>query len=359
MTYATRQHWALSAVAACLAVSTVALAMPAQGAPADTAIAHSKDGKRLFGSAEALRVARVSGPRLSPDGSRVAYTVAALDMEKDQPGKTVNNLWVVPAAGPASAARQYTRGDKSAGSTRWSPDGKIIAFVMSAGDEKDAKPQVWFVYADGGEPWQVTKHKDGVRGFEFSPNGKALLFIASPGPDADKEKRAKLHDDAVVVEHDLELAQLWTWDIATGAEKQLTKGDFTVTDAKWSPDGAHIAFTTAPTPLLDDNSLQTAWVMDVASGNMRKLVNTTDYTGTARYSPDGAWIAYLDTHDALVHQQDVFVYRHRAARDATSRRISISTRASPSGGRTARRFTLPPRPASRTRFIRRASPKAR
>lgn len=307
MTYAPRHHWALSAVAACLALGTVALAMPAQGASADSTIAHSKDGKRLFGSAEALRVARVSGPRLSPDGSRVAYIVASLDMEKDQPGKTVNHLWVVPAAGPASAARQYTRGDKSVGGTRWSPDGKIIAFVMSAGDEKEAKPQVWFVYADGGEPWQVTKHEGGVRAFEFSPNGKTLLFIASPAPDENKEKRAKVHDDAVVVEHDLELAQLWTWDVATGAEKQITKGDFTVTDAKWSPDGAHIAFTTAPTPLLDDNSLQTAWVMDVASGNMRKLVNTTDYTGSARYSPDGAWIAYLDTHDALAHQQDVFV----------------------------------------------------
>src|SRR6185437_15442579 len=65
MTYAPRQ-WVLSAVAACVAVGTVALAMPAQAAPADSAVAHSKDGKRLFGSAEALRVARVSAPRLSP-----------------------------------------------------------------------------------------------------------------------------------------------------------------------------------------------------------------------------------------------------------------------------------------------------
>src|SRR2546421_9726040 len=33
----------------------------------------SKDGKKLFGTAEALRVARVFSPRISPDGSRVAY----------------------------------------------------------------------------------------------------------------------------------------------------------------------------------------------------------------------------------------------------------------------------------------------
>ncbi len=307
MTYAPRHHWVLSAVAACMAVGTVALAMPAQGAAPDSAAARSKDGKRLFGSAEALRVARVSSPMLSPDGSRVAYLVSSLDMDKDKPGKTVTHLWVVPSAGPASAAREYTRGEKSVSGTRWSPDGKIIAFTELAGEDKDAHPQVWFEYADGGEPWQVTKHKGGVRGFEFSPNGKALLFIAAPMADSDQQRRDKLHDDAVVVDHDLKLAQLWTWDVATGAEKQITHGDNNVTDAHYSPDGTHIAFTTTPTPLLDDNSMQTAWVLDVASGNVRKLVDTPDFTGTARYSPDGAWIAYLDSHDYLLHQQDLFV----------------------------------------------------
>ena len=307
MSFAPRRHWVLSALAVCLAAGTVALAMPAQSAPADSSAARSKDGKRLFGSAEALRVARVSAPRLSPDGSRVAYLVSSLDMDKDKPGKTVTHLWVVPATGPASAAREYTRGEKSVAGTRWSPDGKFIAFTMVAGEEKDAHPQVWFEYADGGEPWQVTKHKDGVRGFEFSPNGKTLLFIASPAPDADQEKRQKLHDDAVVVDHDLKLAQLWTWDVATGAERQITHGDNNVTDAHYSPDGTHIAFTTTPTPLLDDNGLQTAWVMDVASGSVRKVADTPDYTSMPRYSPDGSSIAYLDTREASLGQQNLYV----------------------------------------------------
>src|ERR1700751_244966 len=73
----------------------------------------SKDGKKLFGTAEALRLARVFSPRISPDGSRVAYLVAEIKMEKDKPWKSVTQQWLAPTAGPPSAVRQYTRGEES------------------------------------------------------------------------------------------------------------------------------------------------------------------------------------------------------------------------------------------------------
>jgi dipeptidyl aminopeptidase/acylaminoacyl peptidase len=269
----------------------------------------SKDGKKLFGTSEALRVARVSSPKLSPDGSRITYLVAENQMgkEKDQAWKSVTQLWVVPTAGPTSAARQYTRGEKSVSNPAWSSDGKLLAFTMDAGDEKDAKPQVWFMYADGGEPWQVTKHKSGVRGFEFAPDGKTLLLVASAPPSDDEEKRKKEKDDSVVVDHDLKMAQLWSWNIATSEEKQLTKGDFTVSDPRWSPDGTRVAFTTAPTPRQDDTSLQTARILDVATGEERKVADTPQYTHTARWSRDGKWIAYLGSSTIMIYKTNLFV----------------------------------------------------
>src|SRR5207249_3576837 len=149
----------------------------------------------------ALRLARVSSPRMSPDGSRVAYLVAENKMEKDKPWKSVTQLWVVPASGPANASRQYTRGEESVSDVRWSPDGKLLSLLMNAGDEKDKKQQVWFMYVDGGEPWQLTKHKSGVRSFEFSPDGKTLLLVATVPETEDQEKRTKNKDDAEVVDH--------------------------------------------------------------------------------------------------------------------------------------------------------------
>jgi len=276
-----------------------------QDAPAPTP--RSRDGKKLFGTGEGLRVARVFSPRISPDGSRVAYLVAENKMEKDKPWKSPTQLWVVPTSGPASAARQYTRGEESVSDIRWSPDGKRVGFLMNAGDEKEKKQQVWFMYVDGGEPWQVTKHKSGVRLFEFSPEGRTLLLVATVPETEDREKRAKNKDDAEVADHDLKMAHLWTWDISSGQEKQITKNNFTVSDPRWSPDGLHITFTSNPTPRLDDGSLQTAWVLDVATGKQRKVSETTDFTHTARWSQDGQWVAYLVSRAAPFYQTNLFV----------------------------------------------------
>lgn len=273
----------------------------------DAPAPRSKDGKKLFGTMEALRLARVFSPRMSPDGSRVAYLVAENKLEKDKPWKSVTQIWVVPTSGPTNASRQYTRGEESVSDVRWSPDGKRVGFLMNAGDEKDKKQQVWFMYVDGGEPWQVSKHKSGVRSFEFSPDGRTLLLAATVPETEDQEKRTKNKDDAEVVDHDLKMTQLWIWDIASGQEKQITKGDSTVSDPRWSPDGLHITFTSNPTPRLDDGGLQTAWVLDVATGKQRKVSDSTDYTHTPRWSPDGKWIAYLVSREAPFYQTNLFV----------------------------------------------------
>src|SRR5229473_2949548 len=268
----------LSLMAALIAVEIGAEVAEGQEASSkQAAVAHSKEGKKLFGAEDTLRIARVSSPRISPDGGSVAYLVSAVAMGKEgdaaeksgQPGKFVSQLWVVPTVGPASAGRQFTRGEKSVSNAKWSPDGKILAFTKEGGEEKDAKPQVWFLYADGGEAWQVTKHKSGVGGYEFSPDGKTLLLVATVPESAEQEKRKKDKDDAVVVDHDLKMEHLWSWDIATGGEIQITHGEFTVSDGRWSGDGKWIAYlSTAGDGIYQQN----LFVVGADGGEPRKLM---------------------------------------------------------------------------------------
>ncbi|MGA9367035.1 MAG: hypothetical protein WBV35_06235, partial [Steroidobacteraceae bacterium] len=257
--------------------------------------ARNADGKLLFGTDAALRVAEVSSPVLSPDKTRVAYLVQTTLEPKDKPWKAVTQIWVTSAAGPASAARQYTRGDESATQVRWSPDGDKLGFISSAGTGESAKPQVWFMYANGGSAWLVTTLPGGVQDFAFSPDGKSLLLVAGPKPNPAHLLEIKDHSDAAVVDHDPMLSQLWLWDIASGKAKQLTNGDFTVSDPQWSPNGQEVLFVTRPTPSLEDGSRATEYVLNLQTSHTRLLGPTADYVLDARWSPDGATIAFLAT----------------------------------------------------------------
>ena len=173
-----RKHFTtLFLLSLCFAVPTslraqeTTAAAPDQKTPAATVPeARAKDGKRLLGAFDLMKNAVVGSPRISPDASHVAYTVAEVKMEKDKEWKTVTQVWVVPTAG--GKAMQYTRGDKSSTAPEWSPDGSMLAFLSDR--EKDGERQVWMMMAAGGEAWVATTHKGGVTGFRFSPDGKQL-----------------------------------------------------------------------------------------------------------------------------------------------------------------------------------------
>lgn len=300
--------WSVIACATlvCQPVTLVAQETPAEKTAEKKEPARSKSGKKLFSAMDALRIANVGAPRVSPDGSRVAYTVAQVQMEKDKEWRSVTQVWVAPAAGPATAARQFTRGERSSTSPAWSADAQSIAFLSSR--EKEGEQQVWMMWADGGEAWQVTTHKGGVNGFAYSPDGKSLLLTAQDQPSKDEEQKKKDKDDTLLIDQNIKMTHLWLWDADKKEAKRLTEGNWTASDPRWSPDGKQISYTARPTPKADDGDITDIWVLTVAGGEKRKLVGSDAPDSNARWSPDGKWIAFNGTAQAGgVYESDLFV----------------------------------------------------
>ena len=84
---------------------------------------------------DVLQVKAAASPALSPDGTKVLYTVRvwepASEREKDRLEARAR-IWLVPADGSAPA-RQITFGARGDTQPQWSPDGRFISFLSARG----------------------------------------------------------------------------------------------------------------------------------------------------------------------------------------------------------------------------------
>lgn len=125
--------------------------------------------ERILGN----QVQAAGSPALSPDGSRVVFVVARIDLE----GNTYRTqLWIAPTDG-SLPPRPLTAGEHD-GQPTWSPDGRTLAFTSRRSEKKrDATLHVVSMESPG-ELLTVASMPDGVGGPQFSPDGRWLAFIS-------------------------------------------------------------------------------------------------------------------------------------------------------------------------------------
>ncbi|WP_106813846.1 S9 family peptidase [Microbacterium timonense] len=111
----------------------------------------------------------VGRPEIAPDGGFAVFATSRPDLSAN---RAVGQIWGVEL--PDGTPRRLTRGIADS-SPRLSPDGSRLAFLR--GDAK-GKPQVHVVAAAGGEPVQATDAVLGVESFAWSPDGTSLAYLA-------------------------------------------------------------------------------------------------------------------------------------------------------------------------------------
>ncbi len=108
---------------------------------------------------------RVGSPALSPDATRVVYTVRTTDLGKNR-GHT--ELWMLDLGAPTAAPQRLTKADASSSDPAWSPAGDAVYYLSSS--------QVWRLPLAGGAPAKVTDLPLDVDNFRLSPQGDRIAF---------------------------------------------------------------------------------------------------------------------------------------------------------------------------------------
>jgi len=255
-------------------------------------------GPRVLSAKDTLRINQVSSPHLSPDGQWVVYTMSIRDME-DKDYKSTTHIWKVKVNG--ADKRQMTQGEESCTSPAWFPCGKAIAFLSSRGQvrveekddaKKETRTQIFLMYVDGGEAWQLTGHKENIQSFRISPDGTKIAFTARDALSEEDKKKQKEKDDAEVVDEKFRMSHLWIFGMESKKAVRLTKGKFTVEDFRWSPDSKRIAYVSRPNTKVDEAWNTDIWVVDVEEMKPKLLFENPGPDSNPRWSPDGKTIAF-------------------------------------------------------------------
>jgi dipeptidyl aminopeptidase/acylaminoacyl peptidase len=247
----------------------------------------------------ALRIA--SDPQISPDGTLIAFTVQRCHADTNT---TSSSIWLVSSAGGKHAPPwQVTGGQHHDSAPRWSPDGRMLAFLS----DRSGTTQIYLLPMYGGEARELSMLRHGVTEYSWRPDGRALLAHSAWKPE-DDQGADRADDDTALVYTRLgeqwdgegyrqrRHQQLWFLPLEDAALR-LTSEPVDLMQSCWSPDGTEIAFCANRRPDPDLSVSVALWVLTLATGQMRRL---TPEEGTAQmpsWSPDGQFIAYLYTPD--------------------------------------------------------------
>jgi len=273
--------------------------------------AQANQDKKILTYDEIIKIHRISGPEISPNGKMVVFDAAKYSFETN---KGLNQAWIVPLTG--GEAKEIPGMEKGDQKPKWSPDGTKLSFIS----ERTGSAQIFIVDASSfKDPIQITNIPTGVDDYKWSPKSDYIIFHSQIFPECpDMEcnsKRLKEEQEKKVsaIVSDTLLYRHWNFWKAGKANHlfSIRLSDSKLTDltpgTKWvpfgpfqgseqyciSPDGKRIVFSkrTGNTEAWDTND--DIYSISIEGGAEEQLTTAKGSDTDPAFSPGGKYISYI------------------------------------------------------------------
>jgi len=244
---------------------------------------------------DVMKIRSVSSAVISPDGTRIAYTLTVPRniLEKDDDGSPFSELHVVDSTG---ASRAFITGEVGIGGVRWTADSRTLSFLAKRG--KDEFRSLYLIDITGGEARRVLTHETDISEYSWSPDGKRVAFTATEADAKKKKDLVKKGFTQIIFEENAKPLRIWIATIGVDESRKPLAVEGSVTDLQWSPTGSLLAFTLAPTSLVDQSyTSRKVTVADANSGAIIGRVQNPGKLGNLAWSPDGKSLAFISSAD--------------------------------------------------------------
>jgi len=249
---------------------------------------------------DVARVRFVSAAVISPDGTRIAYTLGVPRqpwLDNDDPAHKDGTAWselhVVDLDGKS---RPFVTGQVSVSGVRWTPDGKGISFLSKRAGDKNRS--LYVIPLDGGEARRVFKHDGDISSYDWSLKDGRIAYIAEDKLDKKVKKKRDLGFTQEIYEEDDRNSSVWIAAMDGDVKPRRLELTGSVSAVAWSPAGGELAVAIAPTPLIDDEYMRRkVHIVDPETGSVTARLDNPGKLGPFVWSPDGKHLAILSAND--------------------------------------------------------------